>query len=186
MAKPTTSERINKLKSLHRKGAVIAQQIKRKPSNIRKCEKGEFERVGKEHGMGAEMARKLVKFSERYTSDEIQKLVDRCTRANNAIGFDVIIPLLSIKNKRLRSKLQNQAIDNGWSKTRLRQEMRVEKATESIRENAGQLVDKNRRGKLPIATTDPTALLGELLDDAKKWHRIADLLAPPDGPIPKR
>ena len=175
------ADAIDKLRRAHEDGLRMSKLLRRKPG-AKYFMPGEYERVGKEFGVSSEMARKMVAFGERYSSRDLGDLIETCEVNHRAVGFDVVIRLLSINDKLLRDKLQTHAIEQGWSKTQLTQSMKKLRATGSFKERGESLVDVKGRGKPPKAIKSFEFLMGALLDDSSKWHRIVGLMQSPSKP----
>jgi hypothetical protein len=168
-------EAMHQIKKLHAQGKKMESLLQKKPG-AKYLIRGEYERVGAEFDVSAEKARKMVAFSQRYSTKELGGLVEECEACGRAIGFDVIIRLLAIDDHSLREKLQREAIAQGWSKAQVTLAMKKLRATGDYRLRAGAMVDPKRRGKSPKAVRSVESLLGELTMDASKWHRIASLI----------
>ena len=122
-------------------------------------------------------ARNYAMFTRRYSKTELKELIAQCRKHKRCPGFDVVVRLMAVLNKRNRRKLTLQVLKNGWEKVRLGQEMRRTNVTKSFKEREpdSQLEQKNR-GRKPKAVLDIESLLGELQDDAVKWLRIYTML----------
>ena len=170
---------LQNLIGLHEKGGEMEKLLQKKPGGTYLV-RGEYERVGKLFSVSTEKARKMVAFAQRYTSQELGDLVEECEVHSRSIGFDVVIRLLSIRDRNLRSKVQQEAIENGWTKEQVSHSMRKLRATGDYKLRGDNFLDPKGRGKPPKAIGSPQALLGQLSLDASKWHRIATLIKSED------
>lgn len=167
---------IEKLKSLYSQGAEMKKLLKPAKGKTY-LEPNAYKEAGAKYGAGPEKARKMVSFAKKYTQRDLNQLIAICEKHQRVIGFDLIVQLLSVDDKSVRKQLQIDAAKEKWAKDRLRQVMKLRRATPAMRENKkGQLFDPTRRGKHPKAIGSIDALVGELLSDAAKWSRLIEIL----------
>lgn len=167
---------IRKIKAMYKMGGAIAKRLPSKPASGYRP-RGSYRQLAEKHGISEDKARKLEKFSACYSQKELDELIATCERHDRVIGFDMIIQLLPVRNKKLRKKLQVQAAREKWAKTRLRQEIKRLLATPLLKQkNEDQFAKLPGRGKLPKFLISQEALIAQLVEDAAKWHRSVAIL----------
>ena len=139
---------IDKLKDNHEMGREIRELLELGPAG-KQARVGELRRAADEVGqvwdrkLEIERARKLVEFSKNYTSGQLERLIKQCKQFGYAPELGVLIRLFPLPLQE-RNKLQKKAIEGGWKKTRLNQEIARQMPVD-------QLVDPIRRGRRPAA-----------------------------------
>ena len=174
---------IKKLRRAHKLGRKIADKldsgdgVQYRKVGYRKAAKLVSEEEKLETPLSPSKARTYVMFTRKYSRGELNEFIALSREQKHCPGFDVVVRLMGIGDKKRRLKLTLQVLKNRWEKVRLGQEMRLIKATKPLK-NRGtdSYLDPLNRGRKPKAVLDIESLFGELQDDAVRWRRIYKIL----------
>ena len=119
------------------------------------------------HQLNPDTIRKLRQMVEPdgYTQVEFEELCRLCFAHNHPLGRSHVFKFMTVPRGSQRRAFQSQAIKNGWTMGRIRQE---------LRRQFGHRRQGGRRPRLPVNVPDALSQLDEM---CLAWTRWYDLLA---------
>ncbi len=76
------------------------------------------------YGHSSERLRKARVFAQRYTEEQLQRLVDKCVKHRAPLGTSFVDRLATIHDKRERASMETKVVAEGWSRGQLDREIR--------------------------------------------------------------
>ena len=117
-----------------------------------------------------EMLRKARRFADEYSPKDLDRLIADCEKHGHALGLRHIIRLLSVASTTARLELQERAVRQRWSVSRL--DAAILTRAPSRRPDAG------RRPTPPVGPADARLRVARMCDH---WLRFTEVLCGPAG-----
>lgn len=115
--------------------------------------------LAKAHLITADHARKARKFAELFTTEDLAACYPQRVGVGKALTWTHIRHLVSVEDTKARRKLVRAAVDDGWTVSRLSQEIKIAVGTKTTR--------RHGRRATPAPTIEHAML--ELLKLSEKW-----------------
>jgi len=114
------------------------------------------------HGYYPEAGRKLRKFADLYSKEDLDALCELCHEHRSAFGLARLYLLLPIENRKARLDFQTAAVQGRWKHTRMLLELRRRFGREPAK--------RGRRPLKPVDQTDGLLQLFRMTLQFGRWH----------------
>ena len=154
---------VSQLKKHHKKAKLL---LKSHPYGKKKPRQKTIAAEAAKRRVSVDTIYKLRAFGDAnrgYTDEELDTLCKLCERHGCALRFSLVPKLLTIHDKDERAKIQEEAIIEGWSVSRMKRELATRRGR---RKTAG-----NR-----TKVDNLTELLAVLATKSIWWRRLAEML----------
>jgi hypothetical protein len=145
----------------------------RKNSNRGKYNKGVSMEFAARKGRGRDYIDKARQLATIYTHEQFEQFCSLRCPDGMPLGRSLVIPLLSVKDKRKRASLQRTAAREGWSKRRLEEEIAK---VPSDRPSSG-----GRRPRKARTVDDALAIIVTMSERWNRWFKGLDVEEVEDG-----
>ena len=165
---PKVREAIQKLRAYYQLGCDVRDADTNNPDR-KAYSKGVSLRFAEELGVSRDFIDKARQFASSYTLKELEDLCRLRRPDGMPMGTSLIVPLLKLKDKKVRRRFQRRAAQEGWTKVRLEQELAL---IPSDRPSSG--------GRRPAKAATMEEALREIALRSERWSRWARRLAQED------